>query len=70
MPDIGASMLGLSGFIMHGRHRGLDGLYMFQPGRVHAVGCWCPDSLFDVTDKNCKYQQAANVLAQVDVGWD
>jgi hypothetical protein len=30
MPDIGASMLGLSGFIMHGLWRGLDGLYVFQ----------------------------------------
>jgi hypothetical protein len=30
MPDIGASMLGLSRFIMHGLCRGLDGLYVFQ----------------------------------------
>jgi hypothetical protein len=30
MPDIGVSMLGLSGFIMHGLCRGLDGLYVFQ----------------------------------------
>jgi hypothetical protein len=38
MPDIGASMLGLSGFIMHGLCRGLNGLHVFQPGTVHAVG--------------------------------
>jgi hypothetical protein len=30
MPDIGVSMLGLSGFIMHRLCRGLDGLYVFQ----------------------------------------
>jgi hypothetical protein len=55
MPDLGASMLGLSGFIMQGLCRGLDGFYVFQPGSVHAIGGWCPNSLFDVTDKNCKY---------------
>jgi hypothetical protein len=72
MPDIGASMLarGLSGLIMHGQCRGIDGLYVLQPGHVHAVGGWCPDSLFDVTVKNCKYRQAANAFAQVDVAWD
>jgi hypothetical protein len=37
MPDIGTSMLGLSGFIIHGRCRGLDGLYVFQPGMVVGV---------------------------------
>ena len=54
-PDIGASVLamGLSGFIMHGLCRGLNGLYVLQPGCVHAVGGWCPDSQFDVTVKNC-----------------
>jgi hypothetical protein len=72
MPDImiGASNMGLSGFIMHGWCRGLDGLYVFQPSSVHAIGGWCVNTLFDMTDKNCKYLQAANVLAQVDVAWD
>jgi hypothetical protein len=55
---------------MHGQCRGLHGLYVFQPGSVHAIGGWCPDSRFDVTDKNCKYRQAANVLAPVDIVWD
>ena len=54
MPDIGASMLarGLSELIMHGQCRGIDGLYVLQPGHVHAVGGWCKDSRFDVTGKN------------------
>jgi hypothetical protein len=30
MSDIGESMLGFSGFIMHGLCRGLNGLYVFQ----------------------------------------
>ena len=45
MPDISVSMLQLSGFIMNGMCRGLDGLYVFQlpRGRVHAVGDQIPD---------------------------
>jgi hypothetical protein len=45
MPHIGESILGLSGVIIHGLCRGLDGLYVFQvpKGRVHAVGVQIPD---------------------------
>jgi hypothetical protein len=32
--------------------------------------CWCPYSQLDETDKNCKYRQAAEIFAQVDVTRD